>query len=155
MRTVAALIAVVCCVAAVIGIAYLHGFERGFGREEWRHRPALISAYETEVRFRAGPCVAFALASVAIAVFGRSRALAVATAGATVVVCAVSVVGTYLTIREYIRAWGGQRMPSSSWDGVTLAFWAAAVFLVGVVVFVLARWGRRPAVPGAAADLAS
>ena len=56
MRLWPGLVAAACCAASAAGVAYLHGFDRALGHEDWRHRPELIKAYSGEVVFRAGPC---------------------------------------------------------------------------------------------------
>lgn len=150
MRTVAGLIAVVCCAAAVGGIAYLHGFERALGHEDWQYRSALIRAYSDEVIFRAGPCALLAVAAVLAARFGvwPGAAAAVAVLGS-----ALSAAGTYFTIRQYIVTRPGQFMPTTVWDGVSLILWLAALIAVlVVVVLALNRARRSPAEPTAAPD---
>ena len=132
MRTAAGVIAVACCLAAMAGIAYLHGFERALGHEEWRHRPALVEAYSSEVVFRAGPCALLAAAAALAAWFGVRP---VATAAAAVLGAALATAGTYLTIREYIRTWPGGLMWATVWDRVDLALWAAgATAVLGIAV---------------------
>jgi hypothetical protein len=82
MRTWLGSIAVVCCVAAVGGIAYIHGFERALGHVAWQHRLTLIRAYSDEIAFRGGPCVLLAVAAVLAArsgvLHGVTAAIAVA-----------------------------------------------------------------------------
>lgn len=152
VRITAASLAVGCCVAAVGGIAYLHGFERALGEEAWERRPELIGVYSSGVVFRAGPCGLFALASVGTAFAARSRGLSVAVAGVAVLVSAVSLAGTYFTTKAYIRAWGGHFLPTSPWDGVSLILWLVAfVVVLACSALALVRLARNPAGPGAAA----
>lgn len=153
MRAAAGFIAVVCCVAAVGEIAYLHGFERALGHEAWRHQPELIRAYSDEVIFRAGPCLLLAVAAVIAA---RSGVWPGVAAGAAVLGSALSATGTYLTIRLYIVTWPGQFMPATVWDLVSLILWLAAVIAVLVTaVLARSRSRRRPVEAGAAPDPAA
>jgi hypothetical protein len=132
MRIGLASIAVVCCLAAIGGIAYFHGFERAMGREEWQYRPALIRAYSDEVVFRAGPCMLLAVAAVLAACF---RVLPGVVAAFAILGSALSAAGTYFTIRQYILERPGGFMPTTVWDGISLILWLAAT--VAVLIFAI------------------
>jgi hypothetical protein len=137
------LVAFACCLGAAVGVAYLHGFDRALEHVDWRYRPELIEAYLGEIVFRSGPCVLAGTAALLSAWF-RVR-LGVASVGA-VAVAATSVVGGYLTIRQYVATPPGQFMPVTVWDGVTLLCWAVAavlVLVVGVAALAAARGHRR------------
>jgi hypothetical protein len=121
------LVASILCFAGAVGASHLHGYERALGSEDWQYRAALIEAYSGEVAFRAGPCV---LAGIAALFAARHRTTI---SIASVSVSAMSVVATYLTIRQYIVTSPGQLM-SSEWDVAFLPLWIAGV---GLMVFAI------------------
>jgi hypothetical protein len=150
MRTAAVFVAVLCCVAAAGGIAYLHGFERALGHEAWRHRPALIRAYSGEVAFRAGACALLAVAAVLAARF-RVRPLGMAVVA--VVGSGLSAAGTYVTIRLYVMTPPGGLMRTTDWDGVSLLLWlAGAVAVAGTATLGVRRSRGNPSEPAVAPE---
>ncbi|MBO0699821.1 MAG: hypothetical protein J2P46_15595 [Zavarzinella sp.] len=150
MRIAAGLIAVACCVAAVGAIAYLHGFQRALGSEDWQYRPELIRVYSGEVVVRAGPCVLLAVVAVLAALSGVRP---VGVAAASVLGSALSALGTYLTIRQYILTPPGRFMQWTIWDSVNLILWLAAVLAVLITAaLALRHLGARTAEPHGAPD---
>jgi hypothetical protein len=140
MRSRLGLTAILCCVASIGAITYLHGFERALGHVDWQYRPALIHAYSSEVVFHAGPCVVLAV----VVIFSmRLGVWSGFTAAVAIVGAVLSVAGTFLTIRQYIATTPGQFMPTTVWEGVTALTWVAAAILLVVLAGMVVRKLRR------------
>ncbi len=133
MRYAICALTVLVCLGATAGIAYLHGYERVLGHEEWRFETRLVRAYANEIPIHAGPLGILALASV-LSIRSTRRLRVVLTAAA--VVAGFALYETREAERAYILTNPGGLVRSPAWCDTLLGLlWVAAVGVLGGAVY--------------------